>query len=90
MWLWLYYYLNHDCNFRNLPKEHQESQIEDVSVNVSGLEDDNISLDGSITEMVASVDDSKKIPLQGSIRDRLRSRNQVNINDLCQLQINKT
>ena len=59
--------------FRNLPKPFMAKVVEEHP-EISVHEEDNVSLDGSITEAIASVDDSNKIPLGGSVRDRLRRR----------------
>ena len=51
-------------------------QLDDV---VGDLEDDSISLDGSITDMIASVDDAKKIPMDNTILSRLRAMVIINL-----------
>ena len=53
---------------------HEEEADNTMDEIIGNLEDDDISLDGSITEMIATVDDAKKIPLDNSIRARLRAK----------------
>ena len=61
--------------FRPLPKEARTEVIEDFSVDVGSLEDEEVSLSESLTEQVATVGDAPpKIPL-GGIRDRLMKVN---------------
>ena len=72
---------NHDWNFRNLPRPCEEEPHENITSDIGNLEDDDISLSESITDDMATVDDSKKIPLgkPSGILARLRAKKQVKL-----------
>lgn len=62
-----------------MPKPCEEEPHEDITSDIGNLEDDDISLSESMTDDMATVDDSKKIPLgkPSGILARLRAKKQV-------------
>ena len=70
--------LNHiNVRLRNLPKECEEEPEETITSEVGDLEDDDISLNESLTEDMATVDNSRKIPIGSNAKERMRSRKRV-------------